>query len=186
MKIVFYKTLLKRAKNITPSERILYSFLVSKCISRIDCVFSTDGTEINLECLYEVLDDNDNTIDLCDLNHTKIANEIKQDRKTVIDGLRHLEELGYIGDSWIYVNKELVEHGYFELHHAELLKGELLIFYSYLLDKSKIYGYCIDTYKSKLAELFGKSKVAITKLLYRLYDIGLAQRLENGELKLLY
>jgi hypothetical protein len=186
MKIIFYRTLLKRAKNISPSERILYSFLVSKCISRTDSAFSQDGSEINLDNIYETIEDGNNRIELCELSHRRIALEIQQDRKTVICGLKHLKELGYIGDNWIYVNNELIEHGYFELHHAEVLKGELLIFYSFLLDKSKEYGYCIDTYKSRLAESFDKSVVAITKLLHRLYEIGLAKRLENGELKLFY
>ena len=76
------------------------------------------------------------------------------------------------------------EHGYFELIKNEHLKGDLLIFYSYLLDKSKRYGYCIDPYTYKLAEETGKTETAITKLLNRLYRLGLAERLENGKLKI--
>ena len=65
-----------------------------------------------------------------------------------------------------------------------MLIFEKLIFYSYLLDKSKKYGYCIDTFKYKLAEELDKTKVSITKLLNRLYEKGFAERLKDGKLKI--
>lgn len=182
MKIVFYRSLLNRGKNITPSERILYSFLVAKSISRLDQIFESNGVTLNTEELVYQIKENNNRLDICNINHSKIATELHQTRKTVIDGMRHLQQLGFIGDMWIYVNQYLIENGYFELLHSDILKGELLIFYSYLRDKSAKYGYCIDTYKNMMAECFGKSKVAITKLLNRLYESGLAERLDNGKL----
>lgn len=94
-------------------------------------------------------------------------------------------ELGYIVGDKIYVSKSLVEHGYFELVLTDKLCGELLIFYSYLVDKGSMYGYCIDTKKYKIGETFGKSKVAVTKLLNRLYEKGLAKRDEKGRLVIL-
>lgn len=186
MKIVFYRTLLKGAKGLTPSEKILYSFLVAKSITRIDCAFETRGMELCLENITEEMQYNNNYIALCELNHCKIAKELHQTRKTIIDGLRHLEELGYIRNDRIFANERLISHGYFELVHAEILKGELLIFYSYLLNKSEKYKYCIDTYKDAIGQQLGKTKVAITKLLNRLYEVGLAERLDNGKLLLKY
>lgn len=182
MKVVFYRALLDRAKNITPSEKILYSFLVAKSIARLDCIFVVDGVAIDFDMLYSYIEDNANRIDICDLNHSKIARELHQTRKTIIDGLRHLKELGYIGDNWIFLDKRIVQGGYFELKHHDLLKGELLIFYSFLLSMSEKYDHCIDTYKAKIGEYIGKEKVAITKLLNRLYKAGLAERLANGKL----
>ena len=186
MKIVFYRTLLKGAKGLTPSEKILYSFLVAKSITRIDCAFETRGMELCLENITEEMQDSNNYIALCELNHCKIAKELHQTRRTIIDGLRHLEELGYIHNDRIFANERLIAHGYFELVHAEILKGELLIFYSYLLNKSEKYKYCIDTYKAAIGQQLGKTKVAITKLLNRLYEVGLAERLDNGKLLLKY
>ena len=40
-------------------------------------------------------------------------------------------------------------------------------------------------FKAKIGEQIGKSKIAVTKLLNRLYDIGLAKRLDNGKLLIL-
>lgn len=184
MKIVFYRTLLKRARNLSPSERILYSFLVAKSILRLEDIYEHEGVTLNTEELVFKLQENRNTIDICDMNRSKIATELNLTRKTVIEGLRHLERLGYISGKRIYVNEELIRHGYFELKRADILKGDLLIFYSYIRDKSAKYDYCIDTYKAILGEQIGKSKIAITKYLNRLYEIGLAKRLENGKLKI--
>lgn len=112
-------------------------------------------------------------------SRTKIANVLGMTRQTVIASMKEIERA-----NWLQ-NNDLLQHGYFELKHAEKLKSELLIFYSYLLDKAKDYEYCLDTRKSKLANVFCKTEIAITKLLHRLYEIGLAQRLDNGKLKIL-
>lgn len=182
MKIVFYRTLLNKARNITPSERILYSFLVAKSISNLNDIFEKDGEKLDVDELVTQIKENNNTIELCKINHSKIAKELSQTRKTIIVGMNRLKELGYIGENWVYVNEQLLEQGYFELEHKEILTGELLIFYSYLYDKSQRYDYCIDTHKAKIAEQIGKTKIAVTKYLNRLYDMGLVKRLGNGKL----
>lgn len=186
MKIAFYRTLLVRAKNITPSEKIIYSFLVAKSIERLDEVFTSDGVEINLDVLSDYIVDWKHYIPMTGINHSKIARELNMSLPTIINGIKNLKQKGYIYSNveydCIFVNKELLEHGYFELEHSDILCGELLIFYSYLRDKSKKYGYCIDTFKSKLAYDLQKTKVAITKMLNRLYAISLAERLPNGKL----
>lgn len=187
MKIVFYRTLISRAKNISPSEKILYSFLVSKSITNYGEFFEQQSGKICKEAVLTCLCSEGNKIELVEINHSKIARELGVSRPSVISGLRKLENSRYIttdenGNKFIYVNKELLEHGYFELLNQDVLTGDLLIFYSYLVAKSREYGYCIDTYKYKLAEEFGKTQIAITKLLNRLYKVGLASRLPNGKL----
>lgn len=184
MKIVFYRTLLKKAKNVTPSEKIIYSFLVSKSIARLDSVFESDGEKINLDELTFQIEANNRRCDICDINHSKLAKELHMTRKTVINGMKHLQEMGYIGHDWIFINVELVSHGFFILEKEDRLTGELLVFYSYLRDKSAKYNYQIDTFKIRLGEELGKSKVAITKLLNRLYEENLAKRLKNGKLQI--
>ena len=183
MKIVFYKTLLTRGRNITPTERIVYSFLVSKSITYFSDLFDSDGSCIDTEELYYTVEE-DHWLNLFPINNTRIASELNISRRSVIRCLQSLKDKRYIVDDCIFVNKELLEQGYFELHHTDILTGELLIFYSYIKDKSQKYGGCIDTYKSVLAEQFATTKIAITKLLNRLYELGLVERLENGKLQI--
>lgn len=182
MKIVFYRTLLKRARNLTPNERILYSFLAAKSITRLEQVFDVDGEKINEENLKDIIREGKERCELCEINNSKLARELHQTRKTIIEGKKHLKEHKYIGNNWIYISEELLEHGYFELVNADKLRGELLIFYSYLLNKAKKYEYRIDTYKYKIAEQIGKSEIAVTDMLNRLYRKGLAERMKDGKL----
>ena len=119
------------------------------------------------------------------LTHEKTSNKhlseiLNINRKTVITSMKKIKELRLIEQK-----DYIFSGGYFELTRLDILKGELLIFYSFLKDKSARYGYCIDTFKAKIGEQIGKSKIAVTKLLNRLYDIGLAKRLDNGKLLIL-
>lgn len=151
----------------------------------MDSVFDVDGDKLNLEELEFQIEKSNHHCELFEISHSKIAKELHMTRKTIINGLQHLQSLKYIGFDWIYINIELVQHGYFILEKSNELTGELLIFYSYLCDKSAKYNYQIDTFKSKFMDEFGKSKVAITKLLNRLYEKKLAKRLNNGKLQIL-
>lgn len=187
MKIIYYRTLLKRAKNLTPNERILYSFLVAKSISSIEQIWDVNGDELNQDVLDEYFSEFGNWFKMCTLNHTKMAKELHLTRKTIINGLAKLEKLGYIRynqycELEIFINKELLKSGYFELYNINQLSGELVVFYSYLVNKGQQYDYCIDTFKYRLAEDLGKTTTAITKLLNRLYRLGFAERLDNGKL----
>lgn len=116
-----------------------------------------------------------------DVAKKRIAIRLRLSRKTVISAFEKINTLRLLENP-----DKIKQHGYFELVHAEILKGELLIFYSYLLNKSEKYKYCIDTYKAAIGKQLGKTKVAITKLLNRLYEVGLAERLDNGKLLLKY
>ena len=119
------------------------------------------------------------------LTHKKTSNKrlseiLNINRKTVVSSMKKIKELRLIEQK-----DYIFSGGYFELTRLDILKGELLILYSFLKDKSARYGYCIDTFKAKIGEQIGKSKIAVTKLLNRLYDIGLAKRLDNGKLLIL-
>ena len=170
MKIPFYRSLLKPKLNLSPSEKILYSFWAAKSIQQLACY--------NGENKY---------IALAEINHCKLARELKMARQTIITGLKNLRNKRFIktdkyGCESIYVTQQLLEHGFFELYHAEMLTGELLIFYSYLRDKGKNYNNCINTMRYKIALDLNKSQAAIAMMLSRLYDLDLAKRLPNGKL----
>ena len=188
MTIIFYRTLLKGVKNLTADEKILYSFLVSKSITDYGEFFDRDGQCLNREILVDFIGNSYN-LKIKEINNTQVAKALCISRQSVINLKQTLFNKGFIryddnDNLCLFVSNVLFKYGYFELVGREKLKGELLIFYSYLLQKSKRYRYCIDTYKCKLAEELGKTTTAITKLLNRLYKLDLAKRLDNGKLKI--
>lgn len=183
MKVVFYKTLLTRAKDLTPTERIIYSFLVSKSITLLDCMFDTDGDCLNIDDLYDCVSET-HWIDLYSISIRKLATVLNITQPTVINGIRKLKELNYIDDNMIYVNKELLINGYFELHRCDILTGQVLIFYSYIKYKAQMFGGCIDTFKSQLAKIFDIKIYSVKQYLTKLYQLHLIERLDNGKLRI--
>lgn len=184
MKIIFYKYLLTQAKELSPAERIVYSFLVSKSITLQDCMFDVEGDCLNIGDLYDCVDDNP-YLDLYPINNTQISKVLNISRKTAVRSIAKLKELGYITGNYIKVTHDLLCYGYFELLRNDILSGELLIFYSYIKNRAIVYNGVIDTFKTKLAECLDTTKIAITKLLNRLYELNLAKRLNNGKLMVL-
>lgn len=185
MKVIYYRALIKGTNKLTPDEKILYSFLVSKSITDCNDLFNSDGLTINKDALYDC----DDYIELKEMNNSKISRELGITRQSIINAKQKLLDNYYIifgkhGNAKIFAPQRLFVHGYFELQGIGKLRGDLLVFYSYLLDKSKKYNYCIDTFKYRLAEDLGKTKVSITKLLNRLYEKGYAERLKDGRLKI--
>lgn len=187
MKIVYYRALLHTLNELSPNEKILYSFLVAKSITNIDEIFDTDGQTINHDALLQYLDDNENAITLKYFSNSFLSRELHFSRQGIISCMATLRSTGLItldsySEECIITTKEIIEGGYFELHNMERLTGDCLVFYSYLYDKARFHDWVVDTMKYKLADDFCKTKIAITKLLNRLYRLGLAERLQDGKL----
>lgn len=181
MKVIFYKSLLTGRKDLTPTERIIYSFLVSKSIPQIEDLFDKDGSTIDTYYLYDYVEEH-NWIDLFAISIRKLAKELNISNQSVINSISKLRLLEYIKDDKIYIDKDLISNGYFELQRLDVVSGQVLIFYSYLKDKSLRYGGKIDTYKVKLAEIFGLKIYSIKQYLTKLYSVNLIKRLDDGKL----
>lgn len=175
MKTMFYHGLLAETV-YTPTEKIIYSFLVYKSIPLIDGAFTSDGTELDYPLIIESLE-NDEFISMYDISQRKLANALNISAKSVYSSLEALHFYEDINkkDNTIRVTKRILEGGYFPLLIDSGLKAELLIFYSYLKNKCEYFGGSIDTFKYK---------IAVTNMLNRLYRKGLAERLPNGRLKI--
>lgn len=184
MKIIFYKSLFDVGDKLTPTEKIVYSFLVSKSIPLIDSVFESDGVSIDTYSLYSELD-NSPWIEMYNISIRKMAEALHITPQTVITSMRKLRVGRFIRGDNIYVSRQILEQGYFELHRIEDLTGQQLIFYSFIKYKSRKYGGCIDTFRSKLAEQFGVSPYSIKQYLAKLHKMGFVRRLEDGKLQIL-
>lgn len=178
---VFFRTLLRRARNITPTERIIYSFLVSKSIMQNPEVFDKDGAYVNKSALRLMLADG-NRVPIYDIGVTQIAKELEISKKTVITSLSNLRCKGYIIDDMIFVNMDLIDNGYFELQYRKGLSGLTLIFYSFLVDRTHIDKYIYLTRKQMAGILDVKVK-SIDQYLSKLSELGLVERISNSKLK---
>lgn len=162
---VIYRSIMSD-DNFKPNERILYS------------IFSAYA-------LYQNKHNNNNWYEYKVENVRKFCRELNITSQTFYRTQKDLCEKDLIRGNLIYIPKSLTEKGFIKLQGYDKTGGLLLIFYSYLKDKSNKYGGTIDTYKTKLAECLDTTKIAITKLLNRLYALNLAKRLNNGKLMIL-
>lgn len=187
MKTIFYRYLLKNAKELTPNEKILYSFLVSKSLSQDGWAFEKKSGKLDKEAISFFFRNFGNWIPICHINHSMMARELHVSRINVLNGLKSLEKHGYIkqldGHQRVYLNWELLNGGHIELHRLGEVNGMLAIFYAYVADKGSRHDYSIDTWKVQMARDLDTTFVAITNLLNRLYRLKLAKRLPNGRLQ---
>lgn len=184
MKLVFYRTLLSQGWGLTPTEGIMYSFLVSKSLLMLNECYELDGGSLNMSVLCDLVDD-EGCVDMYEISIRKFAQVLNVTPRTIINGMHHLEALGLIRGSMVYVDVALVSGGYFELHHHDVLSGQLLVFYSYLRDRADVFDGSIDTHKARLSELFGVKVYSIKQYFSRLYKANLIERLKNGKLRIL-
>lgn len=184
MKIMFYQELLSETV-YTPNEKIIYSFLIYKSIPLIDCAFTSDGTELDYDEIISTLEW-DNVISVYSISQRRLADVLGIANKSVFNALKKLDFYGDLNlkEGLIKVNAKILQGKFFPLLIESGLKGELLIFYSFLKNKCEYFGGAIDTFKYKLAEEFHTTKIAVTNMLNRLYRKGFAVRLENGKLKI--
>lgn len=182
MKYIFYRSLLGE-DSLTPTEKVIYSFLVYKSLPLIDEVMrGSDENSFNLETLDSALNCDD-YFPLYSISYRRLSQIFGISLQTAFTSVQELKKRFFIIDGEIHISNTLIKGGYFPLYVDTGLKGELLIFYSYLKSKADKYGGSIDTFKYKLAEDLHTTKTAITNLLNRLYKKGYAERLENGKLK---
>lgn len=183
MKIVFYKTFISSFDDLLPSEKIVYSFLISKSIFSIEDVFDKEGECLDEEVLSHI--EYGNFVELYKITNSALSKILNMSRRNVIRIHNSLIDKRYIANDNIFISKEILEKGFFELYPNNNLSSELLIFYSFLKDKSKYFGGTIDTFKMKLAEEFNTTIISIKKMLNKLYKFNLIRRTENNKLLVL-
>lgn len=164
IKSVFYKSLFLN-NDLTVNDKIIYSFIVYKS-------YFDNKTQ-----------DKDGYVLMREISYSYIQKSFGICKSCIVASMKKLRSFGFVKDGKIKISG-LIGSGYFKLYDTNpRIKGELLIFYSYIKHKSNYFGGCIDTLKFRLAEELYTTKTAITKLLNRLYRLGLAERLPNGKLK---
>lgn len=161
----FYRKLFSMRDVLTGSAALVYSFLISKAFLRKD----KEVTEY--ECLaYKPY------------TRPEIAKKTGMSERNVRLVMKELEVLGLIKDNFVYVTPDLCKGGFVRVPLGTKLKGWQLIFYSFLLDRSRYFGGSIDTWASRLAELTNTSQENIYVLINVLKSKGFLERDKNMRL----
>lgn len=101
--------------------------------------------------------------------------------KKILDSLKIKE---YIHNGYIKCPLALLEQGYIKIPKGTNVRGRQLIFYGFLLNKSKWYRGIIDTWAYRFKELCGVDADDAYFMIQCLKKKGLVERLEDGRLKI--
>lgn len=184
MYYVFYRNLLSDPKTemLTPNQKIVYSYAISKSIIKITDLFNKDGEGIDTSLL-DFAEGKNNVISLeFELkNWSKLANDLGISRRSMTDIKTSLSSYGFVTDNRVYFDKDILSSGYFRLICGCGLSKMLLILYSWLYEKSKSFDFTIDTYEWHIAKQFNISLSNIENMISRLSQKGYVTRLFNSD-----
>ena len=174
--IIFYRALLNDRRGLTANDLIYYSFLVSKSIAIIDGVFSVDG-KLNVDVLNEMVSDSPFQM-MATYTIDEVSKYTGISKSSVSLCKRHLIDAGMIKGELIKISPDIINSGYFPLLAMDKLKGELLIFYSFLKSVSANYKYIINLSKYNIAVNYGWSdkNLSIRQLIFRLKSMGMISK----------
>ena len=181
---VFYRKLLSDPKleMLTPNQKIVYSYAISKSIIKITDLFNKDGEGIDTSLL-DFAEGKNNVISLeFELkNWSKLANDLGISRRSMTDIKTSLSSYGFVTDNRVYFDKDILSSGYFRLICGCGLSKMLLILYSWLYEKSKSFDFTIDTYEWHIAKQFNISLSNIENMMSRLSQKRYVTRLFNSD-----
>ena len=183
-KVLFYKCLINERFGLSADECILYSYLVYQSISGYEDVWDKESGKFDdysiKECngwvsipqtLYSHKYGN--------INCQKIANFLGISRVSVWRMIKKFVNIGIIDNIQGNINtKYIYVNGFFELQTSTKLKGELLIFFSWLMDL-KGCSPAIYAKRKKLACMYHSTFSNIRDYMHRLNKLGLVKRDEN-------
>ena len=171
--IIFYRALLNDRRGLTANDLIYYSFLVSKSIAIIDGVFSIDG-KLNVDVMNELIGNAPFQM-MATYTIDEVSKYTGISKSSVSLCKRHLIDAGMIKGELIKISPDIINSGYFPLLAMDKLKGELLIFYSFLKSVSANYKYIINLNKYNIAVNYGwtDKSLSVKQLVFRLKSMGL-------------
>lgn len=187
MKIVFYNCLFGDEVFPETNDKIIYSYLVYKSLVAIDGVFQNEENSFDFSVVSDFFDYNSYCA-MYGISALKISKVLSMSVNTVKSRIPILRRIGLISwdNEYLYVKytDDIKKSFYFELLIETKLKGEKLIVYSYLKNKSKNNNNIISTFDKIQAKEFGLSKKHYQKILCELYKAKFIERLPNGILKI--
>lgn len=191
---VYYKHLFTRRCDISDSEGIVYSALIYRALENSE-FFNQEG-ELDMSAVRGFIHDGalesgTECLDLPKINQSKLAESVGMTRDAVIKILKRLKGRHLIGSDFVMCPIELLDGGYMQLPvplkntpKERKLTSQQRVFYGFLKDRAIPYGGIIDTWASRLADLFVTSQQNTYYLLSVLERKGYLERLPDGRLKI--
>ena len=184
--MILYRYLFNSMDMLTINEKIIYSSLISYSI-RLSEDFYPDG-QIDMEYIHLYINSSANAtgyghIPLILPAIKEMSRELDIARNTLKKILNRFKEIRLIENNTMVCHKDLFDFGYITLPTNLDIKGQLLLFYTFLEHRSSSFGGTIDTYVSRLTELTGFEEGNIYHMLHRLHKKGYVERLPDGKLK---
>lgn len=181
MKRIFYKGLLPKRLGLSASERIVFSCIVYHALANLDDVWDKESGKFDELSVKEYGD----TFELPShfFNYedkfcfgVTISKRTGVSQPTVSRAIKKLCELGYLDfEKKLVYHQYIYTNGYFELVENVKLSGELLIFYSWLID-IKGDGHIIFASRDKLASLYHVQMQDVRDYIKRLKELDLVER----------
>lgn len=186
-RLIYYKRLFAYRQRQSASERIVYSFLVYNAICEMDDVWDKETGKYNQDVMQSIDDYIQIPIYFLNERHevkvNALAKQLGLGKATISRIIERFKTNGIISHGRYIRHDGIYKDGYFTLSTNEKLSGELLIFYSWLLDLTKeketkaIYSSMI-----RLGELYNGKMEEIRDYLQRLKKLGLVERDEYKRL----
>lgn len=178
MKSVYYKRLIADRMDLSAGERIVYSNLVYDAIYNYEESFNKESGKFD-----PIILNDEETIPVgFTISCQSIMRRNTISRSNAGNIINNLISKGLLDNTKKNVfHNNLYENGYFELQLNSGLKGELLIFYSWLINISKGKKVIFCTRK-KLSDMYHITEDGVMFFLKQLKKYGLVERDNDNKL----
>lgn len=185
--MVYFKYLFQHMEDLSPNEGLVYSeLLLNSLVSNRQYL---TGELLYIDAAKEAMKNFkllgwDEDIEYYPMDTSLLMKRTELTFPTVKKILTSLQEKGYISQHYIRCSLEIINMGYIKIPYSTNLKGRQLIFYAFLLDRSRKHKGTIDTWAYRFKGLCGIEENNVYFLINRLKKEGLVERLDDGRLRI--
>ena len=174
-------------EDLTPDEGLIYSeLLFNSLVSNKDYktgeLLYIDSAKEELEN-YQTLQWQE-TVTYYPLDVKDLMSKTEMTFPTVKKAISSLKTKGYICGGEIKCPLALLQEGYIKIPKNTGAKGRQLVFYGFLLARSRRYKCIIDTWAYRFKKLCGTDADDVYFMIQQLKKKGLVERLDDGRLKI--
>lgn len=178
--MVYFKYLFQHMEDLSPVEGLVYSELLLNSLLvnpefKSGALYCKTTVELYLAENFSW----DSAVRYYSMKPKELTEKTELTYPTVRKTVMNLEEKGYIRGDQIRCPLAILNKGYIKIPYGTGLKGQQLIFYAFLLDRSYRHEHTVDTWAYRFKELCGISEDNVYFIVKQLKAKGLVQREKN-------